>query len=261
MTCEDFAARLTAFGLGELPEAQAAAAREHVAGCDRCASLLLRDRELVGRLRASAVPAPAGVQRAVRVVLRRERLLRRQRLLRRAGAVAAAAALVGVVTFAPPVERVPPAQPAAPEAEAEAGTGSGGPLAAAWSAYQAPLLPLDRVGAGDPLLLGFVPVVPDLDRLGLRLAVSGTLRLAGRQAFATEYRSASGTRLAVFRWKGTLPETGEDYPSGARPELQLTRTGLTSSAWWDDGEVVHCAVGDLDQPLFERALARLRRAS
>jgi anti-sigma factor RsiW len=256
MRCEDFVARLTAFSLGELPEAQAAEARDHLTGCDRCATLVLRDRELVGRLRSSAVPAPAAVHATVRLALRRERRLRRRQLLRRAVAVAAAAALAGVVTFSPSVGRAPsgPAPAAAPPRAEQPG-----PLAAAWAAYQAPLLPLEQVGAGDPLLLGFVPVTPDLDRLGLRRAVSGTLRLAGRPAFATEYRSDSGTRLTVFRWKGTLPDSDDDYPSGSRPELQITRSGLTSSAWWDDGQVVYCAVGDLAQPVFEQALAQIRR--
>ncbi len=243
MSCDELGALLTAHSLGELPEATAAAAREHLAGCDRCAALVLRDRELTSRLRASAVPAPAPVHQAVRAALAAERGRRRRRLLRRVMAVAAAAALAGVVSAG------------------AAATARPGPLAAAWRAYQAASLPIERFGAGDPLLLGFVPTTPDLGRLGLELRVSGTMRLAGRQAFVTEYRSAGGARLAVFRWKGTLPQTDDDYPSGRRPDVQISRSGLTSSAWWDHAGVVWCAVGDLDQRAFERALAQVRRAA
>ena len=256
MNCEGFGARLTAYSLGELPDTEAGAARAHLARCDRCATLVLRDRELVGRMRASAVPAPASLHSSVRLALRRERSLRRKRLMRRAGALAAAAALAGVVSSAPSVQRT--SAPAAPAALPAVKAPAPGPLAAAWSAYQAPVLPIERAGAGDPLLLGFTPTVTDLDELGLRLVAAGTVRLAGKPAFATEYRDDDGERLTLFRWKGTLPDAGGDYPSGSHPELQITRNGLTSSAWWDNGEVVYCAVGDLEQDDFEEALSEVR---
>jgi anti-sigma factor RsiW len=260
MRCEAFAASLTAYGLGELPAAEAAAAREHLATCDRCGALVLRDRELVGRLRAAASPAPASVHHAVRRALRRERLLRRRHLLRVGLGGAAAAALLGVVTVAPDQAARPLPAPvaAAPDHHGEYG---GGPLAAAWTAYQAPELPLERYGDGDPLLLGFTPVQPDLAPAGLRPSVSGTLHLAGRPAFAAEFTSAAGDRLTLFRWQGRLPESSGDYPGGGRPELRIVRSGLTSSAWWEDGDVVWCLVGDLEHQVFEQALARIRHTT
>ena len=55
MTCDDFQLRLTAFSLGELEAEELEAAREHVAGCDDCASRALLDRQLTALARGSAV--------------------------------------------------------------------------------------------------------------------------------------------------------------------------------------------------------------
>src|SRR4029453_3721470 len=58
MTCEDFQLRLTAYSLGELDQDELQAARDHVAGCDDCASRALLDRQLTARLRAAAARDP-----------------------------------------------------------------------------------------------------------------------------------------------------------------------------------------------------------
>ena len=65
MTCDDFQLRLTAYGLGELEQDELQAARDHVAGCDDCASRALLDRQLTALLRGSAVPAPEETRAAV----------------------------------------------------------------------------------------------------------------------------------------------------------------------------------------------------
>ncbi|HEX2372409.1 MAG TPA: hypothetical protein VHO93_00380, partial [Actinomycetota bacterium] len=70
MTCDDFQLRLTAFGLGELDQAEVPAARDHVAACDHCASRVLLDRQLTALLRASAVPAPEATRAAVLAAVR-----------------------------------------------------------------------------------------------------------------------------------------------------------------------------------------------
>src|SRR5262245_66297208 len=98
MTCEEFAKALTAFSLNELDPSRAAAFRAHLASCAACTNLALRDHQLVSRLRAAAVPAPAAVHHAVTVALRREtreQERRRGRPLRIAiGSVAAVAAVL-----------------------------------------------------------------------------------------------------------------------------------------------------------------------
>ncbi len=111
MTCDEFLVGLTAFSLGELPREQAAAAREHVARCDACASAALRDRQLTALLRGSAVAAPRAVRRAVLSALRAEA---------QAGTPAQAAAPAGT-----------PAAAGTPELPPAAAGGVGAPPAAA----------------------------------------------------------------------------------------------------------------------------------
>jgi anti-sigma factor RsiW len=72
MTCDDFQLRLTAYSLGELEQDELQAARDHVAGCDDCASRALLDRQLTALLRGSAVPAPAETRAAVLTAVRAE---------------------------------------------------------------------------------------------------------------------------------------------------------------------------------------------
>src|SRR5215216_6603820 len=72
MTCDDFQLRLTAYSLGELDSDELQAARDHVAGCDDCASRALLDRQLTALLRGSAVPAPEATRAAVLTAVRAE---------------------------------------------------------------------------------------------------------------------------------------------------------------------------------------------
>ena len=72
MTCEEFQLRLTAFSLGELEPDERRHAREHLAGCDDCASRVLVDRQLTALLRTSAVPAPEATRTAVLAAVRTE---------------------------------------------------------------------------------------------------------------------------------------------------------------------------------------------
>jgi anti-sigma factor RsiW len=72
MTCDDFQLRLTAYSLGELEQDELQAARDHVAGCDDCASRALLDRQLTALVRGSAVPAPAEARSAVLAAVRAE---------------------------------------------------------------------------------------------------------------------------------------------------------------------------------------------
>ncbi|HZA81959.1 MAG TPA: zf-HC2 domain-containing protein, partial [Actinomycetes bacterium] len=65
MTCDDFRVRLTAYGLGELESDELHGARDHVAGCDDCASRALLDRQLTALVRGSVVPAPETTRAAV----------------------------------------------------------------------------------------------------------------------------------------------------------------------------------------------------
>ncbi|HKE99963.1 MAG TPA: zf-HC2 domain-containing protein [Actinomycetes bacterium] len=251
MTCEEFGEHLTAFALGELPGDQAAAAREHLHGCSRCNNLVLRDLQLVNALRGSAVPAPVDAHRSVRAVLAAEQGRRRRRRLTRAGVVAAAAALAGVVALAGLRADRAPAPTAATRPATATTTIS--PISAAWQAYEARFLPIERrTGAGGP----------DLRPLGLRTTARGGLTLGGKAASAVDYRNARAQRLTVFRWRGQLRRTIEGgYPGTVRRELHSTRWGPTQSAWWDADGWVYCVVGNLDGRTFQSALDRIQRES
>src|SRR5512133_2588603 len=157
MTCEDFQARLTAFSLGELDTDELQAARDHVAGCDDCASRALLDRQRTALLRVSAVPAPEETRAAVLTAVRAEA----------AGASAPARR---------PVRRR-----------------HWVPLAAAWSSYHA----AGKNGLGTPsqaeadrlfAVLGPASRTPDLAAFGLRKDGWAARDLAGHLAAVAEYR-------------------------------------------------------------------------
>ncbi len=197
-------------------------------------------------LRGAAVPAPTTVHHAVRVAVTRSRQARQRKLLRRALSGLLAASLV----FGVAVTAFVATRPAAPET----------PLAAAWSAYEEDELALDT--AIDPqATLGTLVVSPDLGDLGLEPVSTGGIELADREAVATEYFGDGGERLAVFRWRGELPDAPGGTPASFRPELQTTSWGPAESAWWARGDVVYCAVGNLEQPEFRDAVERLQQAS
>jgi anti-sigma factor RsiW len=250
MTCEEFGERLTAFSLAELPEDATAACRGHLDACTRCNNLVLRDLQLVSALRGSAVPAPVAVQQSVRIALGTEHRRRRRRLLGRGAGAAAAAALAGVLAL---VGIVTARSPETPRPDPATATTSGSAIAAAWDAYEATALPLDRaLPPGER--------TPDLRPLGLRIVAYGTLTLAGEPATAVEYRESGTTRLTIFRWRGKLRRTLEGYPSTPRKEMHSTRWGPTQSAWWDEDGWVWCVVGNLPQRTFPAALDRIRES-
>jgi len=247
MTCEEFAQALTAFSLNELDPPRAAACRAHLAGCAACTNLSLRDHQLVSRLRAAAVPAPATVHHAVAVALRqetREHERRRGRPLRVAIASAAAAAAVLLVfaTLTLDSRREEPQTP----------------LAAAWRAYRDGDLPLDP-SVEVPAALLTLPM-PDFGKFGLRKVHDGSLRLAGQPALATEYRGSGGEHFTVFRWQGKLPNLTQRNPGADPPSVITSSWNGTTSSWWNYDGVVFCAVGDLPRTELDAAVDHIRSA-
>jgi anti-sigma factor RsiW len=257
MNCAELAARSTSYSLGELAPGDAVRAREHLAGCADCADLVLRDRQLAGRLRAAAVPAPPAVHQAVRDDLERARRDRRsagrRRLATRVTGLAVAAGLVAAVAVA--ANQDDEAAPPAPVASAPVRPAS--PLDAAWQVYAAPALPLEQRAA--------VSTAPDLTRAGLRAVGAGVVRLGTQKATAAEYVGDGGIRVTLFRWPGHLPSpSGAGYEggaAGARPSVWTVKRGPTSSAWWDSDDVVWCVVGNLPSDRFATVVEHLRRTA
>jgi hypothetical protein len=137
------------------------------------------------------------------------------------------------------------------------------PLAAAWSAFGANRLPLDQPPDDRAIrtLIGSGAAAPDLTGLDLKVASVGSLRLAGQPAVGAEYRGSAGERLAFFRWRGQLPQAAEDYQKGAAPQLQTSSWGPTQSAWWEHDGLVYCLVGTLDEPSFDKVVARIQQTA
>jgi hypothetical protein len=238
MTCDDFQLRLTAYSLGELDQDELQAARDHVAGCDDCASRALLDRQLTALVRGSAVPAPADTRAAVlpaggAVAGRADapRPVRRRHWIALAAALLAAAAVVAAALLVVP----------APDPRS--------PLAAAWSSYHA----RGKNGLGSPTeaqadrlfaVLGPASRTPDLAGYGLRKDGWEARDLAGHLAAVAEYRDAEGGRVTLMRWRGDLPP----MPSGSDgDELAAYRWGRHTSYWWRAEGVVWCLVGTIDQ--------------
>jgi anti-sigma factor RsiW len=240
MTCEDFQARLTAFSLGELEPDELQAARDHVAGCDHCASRALLDRQLTALLRVSAVPAPEETRTAVLTAVRAEAARtaapargagRRRHWIALAAALLAAAAVVAAALLVVP----------APD--------PGSPLAAAWSSYHA----VGKNGLGAPseaeadrlfAVLGPASRTPDLAAYGLHKDGWAARDLAGHLAAVAEYRDAQGGRVTLMRWRGDLPPR----PSGSDgEELAAYTWGRHTSYWWRADGIVWCLVGTIDQ--------------
>jgi anti-sigma factor RsiW len=259
MTCEELQARLTALSLGELEPAEAAAAREHVADCSRCASRVLLDRQLTALLRASVVPAPEAVQRSVLAAVRAEaaRLAgggpadqaagpRPSR--RRHWVALGLAALMAAAVLAVTVLLVP-----APDA--------GSPLAAAWKSYHRQPVPAgatpgehgeDRLYA----VLGPAAETPDLSEVGLRPIGWDARTLAGHLAVAAEYRDGEGRRFMLMRWRGELPHMAH-APGEDDDQLEVYRWGRHASAWWQREGVVWCLIGTVDDHSLHRVAERL----
>jgi anti-sigma factor RsiW len=252
MTCDDFQLRLTAYSLGELDADELQAARDHVAGCDDCASRALLDRQLTALLRGSAVPAPEETRATVLTAVRAEaagtavpapgrRPGRRRHWVALAAALLAAAAVVAAALLVVP----------APD--------PGSPLAAAWHSYHTE----GRNGLGTPsqaeadrlfAVLGPAARTPDLAAYGLRKDGWAARDLAGHLAAVAEYRDAEGGRVTLMRWRGELPP----MPSGSDgDELAAYRWGRHTSYWWRADGVVWCLVGTIDQERLYRIAEHL----
>jgi hypothetical protein len=253
MTCEDFQLRIAAYSLGELAESEVPAARDHLAGCDRCASKVLLDRQLTAALRASAVPAPPATRAAVLAAVRAEaagrplpRPTRRRHWAALAAALLAAAAVVAAALLVVP----------APD--------PGSPLAAAWSSYH------DRGedGLGTPskaaadrmfAVLGPASRTPDLGHFGLEKAGWEARDLAGHLAAVAEYRDPKAdpkhARVTLMRWRGELPRDAPGPDEGG--ELAAYTWGRHTSYWWRADGVVWCLVGTIDQDQLYRIAEHL----
>jgi len=252
MTCDDFQLRLTAYSLGELDTDELQAARDHVAGCDDCASRALLDRQLTALLRGSAVPAPEATRAAVLTAVRAEAAGtappargrgpgRRRHWVALAAALLAAAAVVAAALLVTP----------APD--------PGSPLAAAWSSYHHQ----GKNGLGSPseaqadrlfAVLGPASRTPDLAGFGLRKDGWGGRDLAGHLAAVAEYRDAEGGRVTLMRWRGDLPP----MPGGSDgDDLAAYRWGRHTSYWWRADGVVWCLVGTIDQERLYQIAERL----
>jgi hypothetical protein len=251
MTCEELRVQLTALSLGELEPEEAAAAREHVAGCGACASAVLLDRQLTALLRASAVPAPAAVRSSVLTALRAEALgadarppgRRRHWLALGIAALAAAAVLAIAVLLVP-----------APD--------SGSPLGAAWKSYRqepvaAGTAPSEKTAERLYAVLGPAARTPDLTDVGLRPIGWDARTLAGHLAVTAEYRDGAGRRFMVMRWRGEVPRMARTPGEPGDEELEVYRWGKHASAWWQEDGVVWCLIGTVDQTTLYRVAERL----
>jgi anti-sigma factor RsiW len=260
MTCDDFQLQLTAFSLGELEPGERQRARDHLAGCDACASRVLVDRQLTALLRTSAVPAPEATRSAVLAAVRAEagREATRagaspaavpgrpapspRRPTRRRHWVALAAALLGAAAVVAAALLVVPA----PD--------PGSPLSAAWSSYHSE----GRDGLGTPsqaeaerlfAVLGPASRTPDLSAYGLRKDGWEGRDLAGHVAAVAEYRDAEGGRVTLMRWRGDLPRMARG-PEGTK--LAAYHWGRHTSYWWRADGVVWCLVGTIDQDRLDK---------
>jgi len=255
MTCEEFLARLTAFGLGELEGTDATSAREHVTHCNPCASRALLDRQLTGLLRACVVPAPPELHDTVVAALRAQAVRKsnrtpaaaptpqRQRERQRRGrhwGVLGLAAGVAAVVAAVLLLAVPTPNPNAT-------------LAAAWTTYRGGT----TLTGGDThrlmAVFGSTANGPDLRTLGLAEAGTGARMIANHFTAINEYRDQSGKRVTLMRWKGKLPRL-----YGTDQGVQTASWGATTSVWWLENGVVYCAIGEVDQHTLMAVEARLQ---
>jgi hypothetical protein len=118
-----------------------------------------------------------------------------------------------------------------------------GTLAAAWRAYRSGV-PLTGGDTGKlAAVFGATAGGPDLRPLGLETTGTGARMLNGHLTAITEYRDQSGERVTLMRWKGKLPRL---YGAGGR-KVQTVSWDATTSAWWREGDIVYCAIGQVDQ--------------
>ena len=265
MTCEEFKLQLTAFSLGELGPDEHQRARDHLAGCDDCASRVLMDRQLTALLRTTAVPVPETTRTAVLAAVRTEargeaspsapvpeRAGRPapspRRPARRRHWVALAAALVGAAAVLAAALLVVPAPDPGSPLSAEAGEGNRlvEPLEAARHSRGARDPAGQREAEADQLfaVLGPASRTPDLSDHGLRKAGWEERDLAGHVAAVAEYRDAEDGRVTLMRWRGELPQMAKGTEGGERAAYTW---GRHTSYWWEADGVVWCLVGTIEQ--------------
>jgi len=256
MTCEEFEAQLTAFSLGELEPDDAMRARAHVARCDSCAAVTLRDRQLIALLRASMVEMPPAGQAAVLAAVRAETAMAtvpaqrhaqppagtrtQRRRGRRHWLALAAAAVLTLAVLALAVVLVP-----APDRSSA--------IAAGWHLYRlesaiAGRQPSEETARRLSTVLGDAARPPDLLGFGLRAVGWDGRMLAGHLASVAEYRDAAGRRVTLMRWRGELPHPTRGSPEFASYEgMQTAQWGGTGSVWFKTGDIVYCLVGTVGE--------------
>jgi anti-sigma factor RsiW len=252
MTCEQFRERLTAFSLGELETHEAVSAREHVSHCSECASSALMDRQLTALVRSSAVFTPPEVRAHIMDALREEAagatsLGRRRGRRRHWLALGAAAGLTGALLAASILVVPAPRQDSA--------------LEAAWTAYrQEPLMLSWDTSTQRRLtaVLGPSADTPDLGTEGLHVRATGARMLAGHLAAVAEYRTSSGRRVTLIRFKGSLPPMSGAGAAPGAGQLEAARWDKIGSIWWQAHGVVYCLIGNVDQPTLYHITDRLR---
>jgi anti-sigma factor RsiW len=248
MTCEQFRERLTAFSLGELETHEAVSAREHVSHCSDCASSALLDRQLTALVRSSAVPTPPEVRARIMDSLREEAAGATSRRGRRRHwlALGAAAGLAGALLAASILVVPAPRQASA--------------LEAAWTAYRHEPLMLSWDTSTQRRLtavLGPSADTPDLGADGLHVQATGARMLAGHLAAIAEYRTGSGRRVTLIRFKGSLPPMSAAAAPG-EGQLEAARWDKVGSIWWQAHGTVYCLIGNVDQSTLYQITDRLR---
>ena len=251
MTCEELL-RLTAFSLGELEPGERQRARDHLAGCDDCASRVLMDRQLTALLRTSAVPAPEATRTAVLAAVRaeaHEHASRSAPLPERAGGGASPAGRPGAGTGSPwprPWWGPPPWSPrpcwwCRPPTRAARCRRPGAPTTTrartGWAAPARPRPSGCSPSSGRPR----APRPGDLRPPQGRLGGTRPGRARGRGGRVPRRRPTGGSRSCAGG--ATCP----GWPRAPRAASWPPTWGRHTSYWWRADGVVWCLVGTIDQ--------------
>ncbi len=174
---------LALFGAGELDAAQREAVSAHLVDCDRCWDDLCAQRVVIRAVQQLWEPAPAGLRADIHAAVMAEAPSHRapgrpqRRVMLTAAALVAAISGAGIAaTQLPSPLRQRPQVTAIP------------------SAVQAAIRQADTTPPTDSP----VPAAPELGRLGLHLASSGSTTADGVPAARYTYADPTGHRLTVF---------------------------------------------------------------
>jgi hypothetical protein len=107
-------------------------------------------------------------------------------------------------------------------------------------------------------VLGPAAGTPDLGAAGMHVQATGARMLAGHLAAVAEYRSPTGRRVTLIRWKGTLPTMDGGNGAAKEGQLESVRWDQVGSIWWRAHGIVYCLVGGVDQKTLYRLSDRLR---